>query len=83
MVMKKKKEQKIITLKDWYQNLPAVDQRDTLLELCQHLGKSEETLYRWIRGAAFPDIANRKLIEEFTETMLYWPENSNKVIIQP
>lgn len=80
--MKKKKEQKIITLKDWYEGLPSVDQRDTLMELCRFLGKSEETLYRWIRGAAFPDIANRKLIEEFTETMLHWPEQSTKAIIQ-
>lgn len=67
------------TLKDWFDNLPAKDQKDTLIELCEFLGKSEETVYRWIRGAGHPDQANRMAIESFTGKIFYYEEASKRV----
>lgn len=61
-----------ITLKQWYDQLPGGEQRDTLIDLCQFLGKSEETVYRWIRGAGTPDNANRLAIEQFTHQVFFY-----------
>lgn len=67
-----------ITLKDWFDNLPAIEQKDTLIELCAYLGKSEETVYRWIRGAGHPDQANRMAIESFTGKIFIYEETPKK-----
>ncbi|MEY4571225.1 MAG: hypothetical protein RLZ10_418 [Bacteroidota bacterium] len=67
-----------ITLRQWFDNLPAKDQKDTLIELCEFLGKSEETVYRWIRGAGHPDQANRMAIESFTGKIFIYEESPKK-----
>ena len=73
--------QKIKTLKQWYDKLPADSQRETLEELCTYLGKSEETVYRWIRGAGNPDMANRMAIESFTGEKFIYNDSPKKAKI--
>jgi hypothetical protein len=82
MAKKKVKQPPLLTLKDWYQELPAAVQKETLKQLCEFLDKSERTLYNWISGAAFPDLANRKLIEQFTGKTFFYNEPIKTVKIQ-
>ena len=67
-----------MTLKAWYDSQPKADARNTLLELCEFVGKSEETIYRWMKDRT-PDMANRKLIEEFTGEIIVYPYDENQV----
>jgi hypothetical protein len=74
-----KAEGGVLSWKDWSDEI----MKQRLRDLCEFLGKSEGTVYRWIRNAGHPDMANRKLIEKFTSVIIRYDDKIKPVKTNP
>jgi hypothetical protein len=66
----------MITLKDWYDNLPAKDQIEKRNELVSACGITVKTFYSWMRGEHIPKKAMQKAISEVAKFDIHFANNA-------
>lgn len=62
------------TFKEWYDTLPANQQKETFKKLCAFLDKTPAHVKRnWINGDKIPGAGDRLAIEKFTGGVVVFP----------
>jgi hypothetical protein len=65
-----------MTLKEWYDNLPAKDQSEKRNELINACGISVKTFYSWTRAEHIPKKAMQKAINEVAKIDIHFTNNA-------
>jgi len=72
-------EKTAITLKEWYENLPAKDQtakRDLIAESC---GVTIKTFYSWLNGVHIPKLPMQNVIKQIAKTDIYFTNSASEL----